>query len=189
VRILSIDPGSKESAMITLVAGEPERWQKWNNCILIDFLRMPPLSIDHLVIESMVSYGQVVGDDVFETCRWIGRFEEVWLSRGGSVSFLRRAEVKKHVAESASAKDSGVRESLIRRWGGQEVAIGGAVCRACNRKKRAMPGCMKCLGTGDATPKGPLHGIASDVWSALAIAVTYHDLHAAPVAGRNGVAP
>src|SRR3990167_6090451 len=60
-----------------------------------------------------------------------------------------------HLCHDSRAKDGNIRAALIDRFGpGKDRAIG--------RK---------------ATP-GPLFGVSSDVWSALAIAVTFTDTHA-----------
>jgi hypothetical protein len=133
----------------------------------------------HLAIESMVSYGQMVGQEVFDTCVWIGRLIEAWSAHHGdkSYTFHRRADIKSHICGSAKANDSGVREALIYRFGGEDVAIGGKKCPACKGKgtNRLIP-CQTCLKSpGFLSPPGPLTGITSDVWSALAIAILHHE--------------
>jgi hypothetical protein len=90
-----------------------------------------------------------VGREVFDTVRWAGRFEEA--AHPTPVALLGRKDVVTHLTGTARGNDADVRAALIDRFGGSS-AIG----------KKASP--------------GPLHGIAKDVWSALAIAVTYSDL-------------
>jgi hypothetical protein len=92
---------------------------------------------------------------VFETCVWIGWFIEVW----GAEDYTKvtRHDVKMHLCHTKRSDDSSVRQALIARWGGEAAAIGGK-------------------GRGKAkTPRGPLHGVASHAWSALAVAVTWSD--------------
>jgi hypothetical protein len=73
---------------------------------------------------------------------------------------VTRHEVKLHLCHTKQCNDSMVRAALIARWGGEAVAIGGK-------------------GRGKArTPRGPLHGITSHTWSALAGAVTWGDKRA-----------
>lgn len=176
--ILSLDPGSKESAWM-LYDGTPREWAKEPNAQLLERVRSwPDANPEHLAIESMVSYGQMVGEEVFTTCVWIGRFIEAWGEN--TYTMLRRADIKRHVCGTDKAKDSGVREALITRWGGEGLAIGGAKCRPCfgkgmiGGKKKGHP-CATCQATGLATPRGKLHGITADCWSALAIAVCWSD--------------
>ena len=65
---------------------------------------------------------------------------------------IYRKDVKLHLCGSPRAKDSNIRQALIDRFGpGKEKAIG--------LKK---------------TP-GPLYGVKSHVWAALAVAVTHLD--------------
>jgi hypothetical protein len=62
---------------------------------------------------------------------------------------LQRRAVKLALCGDSRAKDANIRQALIDRFGGKDAAIG----------RKAAP--------------GPLYGISRDVWSALAIAVTY----------------
>ena len=64
------------------------------------------------------------------------------------VTFVGRKEIVVALCGSARASDSNVRMALLDRFGGS-AAVG----------RKAAP--------------GPLYGISRDVWSALAIAVTY----------------
>lgn len=121
---------------------------------------------DRLVIEMIAGYGMTVGEPVFETCIWIGKFEReaeirkahTWkgfdqrvpLSDVYDFARVTRKEVKSHLCQATNVKDAQIRDAIIHRFGGdKETAIG-------NKKK-----------------PGPLYGIAGDEWSALAVAVTY----------------
>lgn len=182
--ILSIDPGSKESAWM-LYDGTPRKWGKESNTTILGLLRAPASGdfddANHVVIESMVNYAATVGAETFDAIRWAGRFQEAWSLLYGdcSVSYITRPEVKLHLCQSMRAKDKDVREALITRWGGEDMAIGGKKCPTCKGKgvvgrKGSYTGCPGCI-KGLLTPRGPLHGITADCWSALAIAVTYAD--------------
>jgi hypothetical protein len=94
--------------------------------------------------EMLACYGMPVGKEVFETAYWIGRFMQATQKE-----FIRvyRGEVKTHLCRSQKAKDANIRQALIDKFGGSN-AIG---------KKK--------------TP-GPLYGVSSHSWSALAVAVT-----------------
>jgi hypothetical protein len=98
------------------------------------------------------SYGMPVGAETLETCKWCGRFEQAAFHKGNGWHWLTRKEVVTALCGSARAKDANVRQSLIDCYGGKATAIG-------NKK----------------TGYGPLHGITSDVWSALAVACVWQD--------------
>jgi hypothetical protein len=146
--ILAIDPGPEESALVVLYGnGLPGDHNFIEKNDKIQWW-IKELFHDYLVIESVESYGMAVGKSVFETCYWIGRFDP----KCEAVLVPRRA-VKLHLCGSARAKDANIRQALIDRFGpGKEKAIG----------KKASP--------------GPLYGFKSHLWSALALAVTSHDL-------------
>jgi hypothetical protein len=98
------------------------------------------------VIEKIEAMGMAVGASVFETVFWSGRFAEA------SKPFDRvtRRAVKLHLCGTMRAKDGNIRQSLIDRFGGV-AAVG----------RRSAP--------------GPLFGISSHRWAALAVAVTWMD--------------
>ena len=151
-RLLAVDPGTTRSAWLVLRAGIPQCHGIVPNDELLGMLRhaASEAMADVVVIEQVESYGMPVGRDVFETVRWAGRFEEA--AHPVPVVLLPRRTVKLHLTGSPRANDGNVRMALLDRFGGREAAVG----------RKAAP--------------GPLHGIANDVWSALAIAVTHADL-------------
>jgi hypothetical protein len=152
--ILAIDPGPQQSAFIFLYEGGVVVDAKQtgnagiiNNEVLRDLV-VEGFAYDDLVIESVESYGMPVGKTVFDTCYWIGRFDP----RLKAILVPRR-DVKLHLCDDSRAKDSNIRQALIDRFG---------------------PGKDKAIGL-KASP-GPLYGFKSHLWSALALAVTFHDL-------------
>lgn len=148
VRLLAIDPGPERSAWLAFTDGRPVQFAIEPNDAVLDRIREAAVSV--LAIEGIASYGMAVGAEVFETCVWSGRFIQRWDDRTGRGLLLRvyRKDVKLHLCGSYRAKDTNVRQALIDRYGpGKDAAIG--------RK---------------ATP-GPLYGVSSHVWSALAVAV------------------
>ena len=150
--ILGIDPGTTKSA-----------WVLWDNEKEDIILR----SIDEnahlagrftglckefqdaeIAIEMVASYGMAVGKEVFETCVWIGVFLEALMADIPSRHFVYRKDVKLNLCESVKAKDANIRQALIDRFGD--------------------PGSKK--------NPGKLYGVSKDLWSALAVAVTYSDI-------------
>jgi hypothetical protein len=103
------------------------------------------ISLDRLVIEMVESFGMPVGKEVFETVFWIGRFIQAWEPKAWARVY--RKEVKLHLCGNCRAKDPNIRQALLDRLG------------------RA----------GTKTAPGPTHGVSKDMWSALAVAVTFVD--------------
>ncbi|HEX7346197.1 MAG TPA: hypothetical protein VF253_05360 [Candidatus Limnocylindrales bacterium] len=152
-RILAIDPGTERSAWLVLDASV-RRFGIDPNDELLTRLRGGLIRPQVVVIEQVEGYGMTVGREVFETIHWSGRFQEA-AERAPrdpgvpppAVVGLTRRKVKIAICHDTKAKDQNVRLALIERFGGE----------ACIRKG------------------GALYGVAKDVWSALAIAVTYAD--------------
>jgi hypothetical protein len=97
--------------------------------------------------EMIASYGMAVGKSIFETCLWIGRFMQMAITHKQEWNFIFRQEAKLHLCMSPRAKDSNIRQALVDRFG----------------------------EPGTKNNPGPLFGVRSHVWAALAVAVTFHD--------------
>lgn len=149
MRLLSIDPGNTLSAWMILDDGVPQRFGKYDNELLLELIYDKFGGVDQMAIEMIESFGMAVGKEVFQTCVWTGRFIEAWNIKGFPWTAVTRKEVKMHLCNSMRAKDANIRQALIDRFGGKGAAIG--------RKK---------------TP-GPLFGVSADVWSALAVGITF----------------
>lgn len=114
--ILGIDPGQKESGWV--------RWEKdeqkvvafgiWENGRLSEMLRMirASLALELVAIEVIRGYGIVSGDDTFDTCIWIGRFDPLQ-----TALLIPRKTIKKHLCGNVTTNDKYVRQSLIDRFG------------------------------------------------------------------------
>jgi hypothetical protein len=151
--ILAIDPGNVESAYV-LVEDDLSRVVekgKVENFELVDIIlriRDEHSSLEHIAIEMIASYGMAVGKTVFETCVWIGRFAQlIRVEFGVEPEFIYRSEEKMCLCHSMKAKDSNIRQALIDRFG--EV--------------------------GTKKNPGYFYGFKKDIWSAMAVAVTYHE--------------
>lgn len=151
--ILAIDPGPTQSAYMLLgELGYPERFNILPNDEMRALLQLTHAGIP-VAIEMIASMGMAVGQSVFETCVHIGRFVEILGDQ--RVTFIKRHEVKTHVCANSRAKDANIRQALIDRFGGE-----------------------KAIGT--KKQPGPLYGVRSDVWAALAVAVTWRDRQTLP---------
>jgi hypothetical protein len=144
--VLAIDPGTSQSAWLRFDGDRPQGFGITANDVLVRALRSGGLP-EVVVIEKVESYGMAVGAEVFDTVLWAGRFAEA--AHRVPVVLLPRRAVKLALCGDLRAKDANIRQALIDRFGGKDAAVG----------RKAAP--------------GPLYGISRDVWSALAIAVTY----------------
>lgn len=152
MRIIAIDPGPEESAYVIFEDGKLLDWAKVDNSLMAGVCRSGAMrgiaNIERCVIEKIASYGMTVGAEVFETCVWSGRFMEAF--GADQCDRIPRLAVKMHLCHSPRANDATVRQAIIDRYGpGKDKAIG----------KKATP--------------GPLFGVAGDIWSALAVAITW----------------
>ena len=148
-RIISIDPGNEDSALLVYDNQKIIMMTLCTNTEICNHLRnikKENVRGDILAIEMIASYGMPVGREVFETCVWIGRFQEIW-GNDEYFKLIYRKDVKMHLCNVTRAKDSNVRRALIDRFG--------------------KPGTKK--------EPGLLYGVKRDIWSALAIAVYVYD--------------
>jgi hypothetical protein len=144
MNIVAIDPGPEVSGVVIL---SPERRiisaQILANTKIVADLRIgTPCPFPHVAIEMIASYGMPVGAEVFDTCTWIGRFEEAYVHSDLTARYFRK-DIKAHLCGTTKAKDANVRQALIDLLG--------------------PPGVKKA--------PGPTYGIKSHLWAALALAI------------------
>lgn len=151
--VVGIDPGTTHTALVALDNGRVAMSLYLGNLEMLLQLRYLDRSTELVAIEMIASYGMPVGKEVFETCVWIGRYIEA-LRDVAKPQLIYRKDIKLHLCGQARAKDANVRQALIDRYGpGKDIAIG----------RKASP--------------GPLYGVSGDLWAALAVAVTMHDMN------------
>lgn len=169
--ILAVDPGPTHSAWVVLdPSGAVAAHAKEGNEVVRDRMRcmsgditsfmhlFPTRGLDDedcayiegVAIEMVQSFGMAVGAEVFETVRWVGRFQE--LCSDLPTRLVYRKEVKLHLCNSMKARDQNIRQALIDKLG----PVG----------KKSAP--------------GPCYRIAGDVWSALAVAIVARETVWAP---------
>lgn len=147
--IFALDPGPDQTGWVRLDDGRVFDSGVFANDLMLAMVKRDDSGT--LAVEMIASYGMPVGREVFETCVWIGRFQQAW----HSPSFVRkvyRRDVKLHLCGTAQAKDSNVRQALLdlfpRTGGGATPQVG----------TKGKP--------------GPLYGISTHAWAALGVAVT-----------------
>lgn len=182
-RIVAVDPGPEESAFTIYLPDEHDiaDMNIVGNKELLQILRQeaaggPEIT---LAIEMIASYGMTVGKSTFDTCVWIGRFEQCWLDSGGETySEIFRREAKLALCQHPRAKDKNIRRAVIDRFGGEKKGIGNVKCPKCKGKGwfgRGRPTCPECDGSGYKVPPGPLADAATDMWASTAVALTFAD--------------
>jgi|KBSSwiStaDraftv2_1062776.scaffolds.fasta_scaffold307735_2 hypothetical protein len=145
MRLIGLDPGNTESAVVVWNGSGIVKMFQRENDYVCEWLRgqRHPSEEAQLIIEQVASFGMPVGEEVFETVFWSGRFAEAFgIER---VRRLKRLDVKLALCHDSRAKDGNIRQALIDRFG--------------------HPGTKRAPGV--------LHGVSKDLWSALAVAVAW----------------
>lgn len=151
--IIGIDPGPERSAYAHVNNGEIETGE-CDNTIRARHV-LDNAGMFHGVtyaIEDFVPYGKSLGHESMQTIKAIGVLTFVLQTAGVPVLLIPRPEIKLHLCGTRTAKDADVRDALIHRYG---------------------PGRDKAVGT--KKQPGPLYGITSHGWAALAVAVVAMD--------------
>lgn len=165
--IFAIDPGTTESAFVIVADDLSEVYAKGkipneemldniqktlNAYMRKDFLDAKKLEV---AIEMIASYGMAVGKETFETCVWIGRFYQLFDYYGIEPNLIYRMEERKTICHSPRANDSNITQALIDRFAPY----------------------TENKGKGTKKNPGYFYGFKKDIWQAMAVAVTYHDLY------------
>lgn len=153
--ILAVDPGNTHSGYA--IIGMPDfaliEFGKVENEELLDILEnySKANAVDVFAIEMVASYGMAVGKHVFETCVWIGRFEQI--IQPHKATLIYRKEEKLCLCGNLKAKDGNIRQALIDRYAKHDFRSGKGV------------------------KKNPdtFYGVSKDVWQAIAVGVTYYE--------------
>jgi len=154
MKILAIDPRNVESAYVVwngkkvLAKGKEE-----NQHFLWHTLHEYSCTCKLTVIEQIKSYGMAVGDTIFDTVFWTGRFFHEVERWGGMAHRFPRMDVKMHLCHTTRAKDGNVIQALVDRFA------------------KDTPN----KGKGSKKNPGFFYGFKSDIWQAFALAVTYYD--------------
>jgi len=156
--ILAIDPGTEQSGWCYFRNGGVTLSGVMDNPGMLGRLSCQVVA-DVLAIEMITSQGMPVGQTTFETCVWIGRFKQAW-PRPEEVLLIPRHAVKMHVCNHPRAKDSNIRQALIDKLG----------------------------RVGTKADKGPLYGVTSHAWAAVAVAVTAAEQMRDPLSSKTKAA-
>jgi hypothetical protein len=164
--LLAIDPGNTESGWVVIdpTTSRPLAFAKSPNAELLEMLRgryfpvraaqagasETAFDVDRVVIEMVASYGMPVGAEVFETCVWIGRYQQALVDEWSlDAALVYRQPVKLHHCHSTKATDANIRQALVDRFA------------------KGLPN----FGKGTKKAPGWFFGFGKDVWQAYALAV------------------
>lgn len=158
MKIFAIDPGNRESGYVLADSSlKPIMFGKIDNAeLLVVIANLPGNDKYKFVIEGIASYGMPVGAEVFETAEYIG-YVSRFIEENHYVKPVKifRKDEKITICHSMKATDATIKQALVDRF-----AAG-----------------MSNYGKGTKKNPGWFYGFKADVWSAYAIAVTYHDMY------------
>jgi len=155
MKLLSIDPGNEMSGYVwmnedyTII-----NIGKVENKNILQFIEDNRHIKIKVCIEMVASYGMSVGQTVFDTCVWIGRFYQASYERSDYIpKLIFRKDVKMNLCGQTRAKDTNIKQALIDRF-----AYG-----------------VPNNGKGYKKDPGYFYGFKADIWQAYALGVTCLD--------------
>jgi hypothetical protein len=151
--LLSIDPGTVKSGYCITNINKLPTLIKFGNIYNKDLLNIiETKKIDYFAIEIIISMGQRVGKSTFTTCEWIGKFcLQAELLKIKSFRVPRKDITKYLVPPKIKRNDKNVRAAIMSLY--------------------PKKGKGKEPQKGTKENPGPLYGVASHVFSALALAI------------------
>ncbi len=161
--ILGIDPGSEKSAYIILkllsydsFKIEQKNWL--DNEYLVKMLIRRVMEYNKLecAIETIVSYGNIIGQKTIDTSIWAGQFFRLLRDLKQDVCFLTRPNIKLNLCHNRAAKQKNIIQVIKDRFG--------------DLGTKKNPGKLYDLKIN--VPKGS----RDHLWSALAVVITYIDI-------------
>ena len=152
--LTAIDPGTESSGVVDL---DVDVWpptvlgfeDATDNREITETLG--PGAAPCLAIEMIASYGMPVGEETFNTCVWIGRFVQAAMPI--EADLIPRLDVKMALCHDSRAKDANIRRAILDLY----PATGGGKTPQVGTKKKP----------------GPLYGVKSHSWAALAVGLTW----------------
>lgn len=122
-RVLCLDPGPFETGWMVLNRSLELPIEhgidsnEYVDNVLISRARTE-LKAEHLAIEHICNYGREVGQEVFDTAMWVGRFVR---SFDGPFTLCFRPYIRMHLCHSMHAKQAQVNSVLKDRYGGKGI--------------------------------------------------------------------
>jgi len=146
--MIAIDPGTEQSGVVYYDNENVTFAQIMPNAEVCDHLHSN--SLEPVAIELIQPMGMPLGMSTVWSVLWTGRFVEA-AGTETDVRWIQRTTIKADLCGSTRAKDANVRQALIDLF----PATGGGKIPQIGTKKQP----------------GPLYGIKSHLWAALAVGV------------------
>ena len=157
--ILAIDPGNIQSAYVLTYDDlrVNDKGKVENSELLEKIYAAKEIHGDtlHVAIEMVACYGMAVGKEIFDTCVMIGRIVQVLDDLDIPYTYIFRKDEKITLCNSMKAKDANIRQALIDRFAQHDFKN----------------------GKGTKANPDTFYGFKADIWAAMAVAVTYHDMY------------
>lgn len=154
MKIFGVDPGTVESGFVLF---DSDNMQVVESGVVDneELLKVDAwVNSDILCIEMVASYGMPVGQTTFDTVLWIGRFVQMAVSKDKEYTLLyKKKDINPTLCFSNKAKDANIRQAVLDIF---PSTGGGSVPQK-----------------GTKSNPGPLYGVSSHAFSALAVALTY----------------
>lgn len=135
--VLGIDPGSTESAYCLVDHGfritEAEKVPNPRLTAMLWTWR----GLD-VAVESIQSYGMVVGRSVFDTCFMIGRVQEICSTLRMPCTLYPRPEYTRRICGVGKVNDAVLRQALLLRFGGDKKGEPLFALKGCTDKRSAF---------------------------------------------------
>jgi len=153
--IIGIDPGPEKSGFCLYHHETPRLidvgYEK-NRALL---MKIKQSNADGLACENVKCYGMNVGQDIFDSLYWIGRFMQCWMeNHHRACKRIFRGEVCAHFCNNPKATKPQIKRVLMDRFGEMPT----------KKKPVAFYG-----------PRGDIRLVGDHMWDSLAIAVCYAD--------------
>lgn len=159
--LMAIDPGPTKSGLVVLELRRARRNARPDEMPRMlesdvaenhDLLHMLWSWQHPVIVEAMATYqSSAVGRSTFSTLWWVGRFHQTLLNRGITPLYALRPDVLRELTGSSKAKKKAMHDTLRHRYG--------------DGTNRSVKGTKK--------NPGPLYGIKSHAWDALALGLAH----------------
>lgn len=158
MEILAIDPGPEHSGFVIMSVTDTVKVLDAESEIEnTDLLKEPALKdqAKALVIEWVANYGNIVGDSLFRTAYWAGRFDQAHIG----VPPDPAARITRRDAAQILVGKSSVKDSVLHGRCREIVSIINGVDERSLKGTKGSP--------------GPLYGVTGHAWSALAVGLAW----------------
>lgn len=154
--VIGVDPGTETQGVVVVTNTYPPRLKGSWSALPIGSISIPP-DAAYCVIEWLSSYGTIVGNDTFMTALHAGMVKERAEANGIPGHLLKRPDASRILTGHRGAKDKQTKAAIKEIYTDAGMATGGG----------------KDPTKGTKSQPGPLYGISSHAWDALAVVISW----------------